>query len=937
MSMPDQVSTGDPRAVSLDHSPFPPCTEVISRRWRFMLGVLVTALLLGDPIVSAQEVVAIAGEPYGVGYVRVQWPKAIGPNSSILVTSPDDRVFHPAAVPVSVTVREPMQLDPAPRDLRFGRGRILERLGQVVKAAVTADEHQEVLAHEIWFLFRGDAPFRLQINGPQLASIEIRPVDAVREDQQLALRTWWRHYEALADERIAAAEHLPVIDAYLLASLSQRLDLPTPASLARLRESKLPGPLGLMTDSSQLRRDAFADLLRKRVDDPVDARVELPPARDLPPIAPVDDEEGPAGIEPIARRVPPECFYLRFGSFNNFLWYQKLTQQYGGDIFNMINRPMLNQENGGRVEELLNVYYTQLADVFGDALIEDVAVVGTDLLIADGPSMGVLLKAKNAFLLGTTIRADRQSTADKFADCELRTETIDGIEVSILATPDHRIRSFLVVNGDYFFITSSRHLASRFIEARKSRQTLAALPEFQRFRGRYPTGDQRPITIFLSRRFLTGLYQPKFLVERLRRSQVAAEIAAYQAALVHASGEGRNLRLPEELIAEGFLPEGFGRRSDQSGLIITQDGVLDSRLGGRQTMLPIADAQVEAITLSEAAYLRHSEGTLSKAPGLVDPIFVQIERLTTPIDGDVSAGGTAANTGSPASGTLPIKGWQRLKIAANVPPSLLGSQAELVNDLGPPSDIGMRFSPSDLISFHANINSDRLRGSIPQHYLFGGVKDCRPAPLDKFESSLDRLFAVSTIRGYLAAWPDPGIIDRLPLGLGRGSPVGPNMTRLVGGAYRYQSDRVSLLSFDRDVLIQTIPDLAVLDKQPRTSARVVVKDLRNTQLGDWVDDALLREDRRKSLAGAEFLNRLSTQMNVDPVSAKAVAKDLLGAELQCAVGGEYACDPSGRWRSSKREGTQEASSALLQWFRGLDLNVSLVDDRLDCEIDLELE
>ena len=37
-------------------------------------------------------------------------------------------------------------------------------------------------------------------------------------------------------------------------------------------------------------------------------------------------------IEPLAMRVPEECFYVRFGQYSNFLWVTGLLEDYGGDI-----------------------------------------------------------------------------------------------------------------------------------------------------------------------------------------------------------------------------------------------------------------------------------------------------------------------------------------------------------------------------------------------------------------------------------------------------------------------------------------------------------------------------------------------------------------------------------------------------------------------------
>ena len=62
--------------------------------------------------------------------------------------------------------------------------------------------------------------------------------------------------------------------------------------------------------------------------------LQLPPAGEAP------------DIEPMAMRVPEECFYIRFGNFDNYLWLKRLTREHGGDIGRMItlrgHDPQLN-------------------------------------------------------------------------------------------------------------------------------------------------------------------------------------------------------------------------------------------------------------------------------------------------------------------------------------------------------------------------------------------------------------------------------------------------------------------------------------------------------------------------------------------------------------------------------------------------------------------
>ena len=54
----------------------------------------------------------------------------------------------------------------------------------------------------------------------------------------------------------------------------------------------------------------------------------LPEPVDPPPLA-VPEPDAKVKVEPIALHVPAECFYVRFGSFSNFLWMQDTLDTLG--------------------------------------------------------------------------------------------------------------------------------------------------------------------------------------------------------------------------------------------------------------------------------------------------------------------------------------------------------------------------------------------------------------------------------------------------------------------------------------------------------------------------------------------------------------------------------------------------------------------------------
>ena len=107
--------------------------------------------------------------------------------------------------------------------------------------------------------------------------------------------------------------------------------------------------------------------------------------------------------------VPAECFYVRFGSFPNYLWLSKLMREYGGDIGRMISLRGQDAALNERLQNQLALKEGKLAEIFGAQVIADVALLGRDMYMAEGAAMGVLFHASNNFALSTDLRQQRSA------------------------------------------------------------------------------------------------------------------------------------------------------------------------------------------------------------------------------------------------------------------------------------------------------------------------------------------------------------------------------------------------------------------------------------------------------------------------------------------------------------------------------------------------
>ena len=205
-------------------------------------------------------------------------------------------------------------------------------------------------------------------------------------------------------------------------------------------------------------------------------------------------------------------------------------------------------------------------------------------------------------------------------------------------------------------------------------------------------------------------------------------------------------------------------------------------------------------------------------------------------------------------------------------------------------------------------------------------------------------WSLRQLPGYLGAWPQPGALDRLPLGLGRGRPVGPGMTKLIGGLYRYTGGGFSVLSFQPEVLNASLPHLEATEVGESATVRARVGNLLGSQLEGWVNQQLYQRAARSSRAGAEFLNLFSQQLHVAPEQVTETATRVLGAPLQCSLGGEFEFDSIGRrWRSTAWNGDEPTAvppkdyiAPVLNWFRGSQFSMTQYSDRLVADVEVTI-
>jgi hypothetical protein len=856
---------------------------MLQRFTRMMLALAAAVgIMSARPALAWAQVEAVTGQPFGVAEVTVAFPPAdvgaaVG-SSTFTVSSPDGRVFYPA----------------------FNRGFLIRVLG---------DSAPPPGQLNVMFLFQGDAPFDVTIRTPTAQTVHVAPRSRNPAAFHRVMGRWWRYYIAFLREQFIDSDYPPVAETYLSSMLARRLNLPeTLVQRLTADSSKSHGrqTLELLSGAEAMRMDVLKNSSLGLHLDTQSATLPLPD-----PVAwrrvSLDTQHADVTVEPMAMRVPPECFYVRFGQYSNYLWLNALLQDYGGEIGSMISSRGLRTGVSERVQDQLALEQGVLAELLGPQAIADVAMIGMDTFTREGAAIGAIFQATGN-LLGADLVRQRQEALFREKDngSTLSTVQIAGRDVSFLSTPDNRLRSFYVIDGPYHLVANSRRIVERFLEVREGTGALGASAEFRQARRSVPTSRDDTIFVYFSSAFFENLLSPPYQIELHRRLQAATDLEQITLAQLAARCERKPGDTLDKLVDAQLLPRGTGARPDGGAPVIADTRVFDSLRGARGFFIPVPDLPVDKVSPAEHERYTAQRTYYEQNWQQMDPLLVALKRYA-----------------------LDSEGRERITIDAFISPLDDTKYDWLLSSLGEPTKYQLVPPTDNIVSVEAAVRGGLLFPGIPAHTLFLGIQDHEPLARYTPDNVLRFLRIARTVPGFLGAWPKPGFLDVLPLSLA-GAPDAQGFSQLLLGIWRWQGRGFSMLSMDRTLLQDVSEQVGFVEVDDPAQIRVRVGDLSTAKFGDWLDAMGYERARQVSVGNAQFLGILTQQLGVPPESALDIAQQLLDAQLVCPLGGtyqrteqgEFAAWQSTAWPAARRDEVPAAYvTPPLDWFRGLDARV----------------
>ena len=877
--------------------------------WIWMPAMLAGVWISGE-VAAAEDSVqidrdqitaeAFSGEPYGVGHLKV---KATAGRFPILpdrpwseLTAENHRVLYPV-FPVS-----------------DGEGEYWSQADRADKAGTI----------EALFLFKGKGPLKLKWRLPDGQTVEKtltpQPDEAEASHGKL-LREWWNRYAYAVKKRMERDAYPPQVENYLVTMLSKRLNLASPElSNPWSGRSDVDRGFGLLLGAESIRvamqRDTVLNHTRR--DEPLTRK--LPKAAAPPPVTLPKFDKSQATAEPIAGHVPAECFYVRCGNFQNFQWLRSNLTHWGAMARDLTALRGWNYGIRNELEHQLALKETILSKLFGETLISDVAILGSDTFVREGASIGILFEARNSSLLKIQLDRLRQDARTAEPAAREKIERIAGHDVSFLSTPDNRIRTFYAVDGDYHLISTSREIVRRFFEAGNGKDSLAGLDEFLYARHLMPTSRDDACFVYLSDLFFRQLVGPKYRVEMTRRMKALAEIELVHLAQLAAKAEGAEHQTIHQLMDGGYLPEDFLTRPDGSHTVMENGRITDSLRGARGTFLPVADVDVDELTDSEIrAYEEFSRFYRSQWERM-DPAMLALKRR-------------------PAA-----DGRERISVDVHITPYARRHYQSLTTNLGAATPWRLVPLAGDLAQLTINFGTGA--GFVRGQFGFAGVRDL-PASDMKFQIEHGQVFETLTppiYYGLLAQLEtSPDQADKTKQDKPAPAENMPKQKPLADAS-------IFFYPYDAAGQEEIRKSLKLEQAEPPAQLRLWVNRLADTQIAKVINAHSYLRSRRASAGNTRFLQVLTEQLHVEPKEALQEAKAILGAEPVCRLGGQYQLTQDdrgfGAWQSSAwkhpsyhsiQKIPADYTFPMLTGFHQLKLDFNIDRTTLSTHLDLELE
>lgn len=315
-------------------------------------------------------------------------------------------------------------------------------------------------------------------------------------------------------------------------------------------------------------------------------------------------------VFPTAKLVPFDNYYCHFSTLSKEIEATDLLKQWGTSLLRSATVSARDSDLPKRYMDQLCLDVSQLARLFGDLVIGEVAITGSDPFLREGSDVAVLIAVKNRAMFDSIMQTYLAQTLTANPGTQVSKNDYQGVPIEIYATPDRRVNACMAWVGDYKVHANSLPLLKRILDTAAGRgHSMAENLDFQYMRTIFPgAADQEDGFLYFSDAHIRKLLSPLWKIEEQRRVVCQNHLRMIgNAATLYRTDKGlrpggkKAAPMVEQLVSEQFLKKEAAVCPDGGTYTLDAEGVAQCSCHNRlRYCTPVSELKLEKVAQTEA-------------------------------------------------------------------------------------------------------------------------------------------------------------------------------------------------------------------------------------------------------------------------------------------------------------------------------------------------
>lgn len=334
-----------------------------------------------------------------------------------------------------------------------------------------------------------------------------------------------------------------------------------------------------------------------------------------------------ASPEPLAAATPAEFWYVRFDDIRTLLRVLDEADAWVTPVAHVLEERAEVRDLSTRYQRQLGLRRSGLAKTMGHAVVERVAVIGSDPYLREGSDVTFVFELRAPSVFDTELQRHMDEHRAEVADIARTTLAHGPHEVTVHRDPTGAVRQHRATLGALAIVSNSEAACRAVLDTLDGkRPRLSDQPDLAYMLARDP-GEHDGFA-FLGDRFIAEVVGPRQKVLAARRQQALADLLTPgYAALLYGWLRGEPPADTEAIVAANLLHRDELRHPDGDPIEFEPGGAARSAWGTPGALTPLIDRPTPTrVTEAERdAYATFTRGYQDYWREFIDPVAIRFD------------------------------------------------------------------------------------------------------------------------------------------------------------------------------------------------------------------------------------------------------------------------------------------------------------------------